>query len=253
MNQQARIRSLLCALSICLLISVIVVEPATAECGKQVEIRAGETLSGLAERCNITETRILDLNPNIEGSKDLRAGMMLNLAAPSASEASERTRSAGDSLMGRLKSYAEDAGETLESGAETLKQSVERFVAQNPDLHQRVRRLGQRLNIPGLEKADAQISLSVRTGTPGTPITLSAIGLPRNQRVEIAGGAPGTEFQILESARTSSDGTLQATVLLPQWADPQRDFIFVIASPQIDVAARSGVFNVEEPPAAPVK
>lgn len=128
-----------------------------------------------------------------------------------------------------MKSYAKDARRSIERAAETASQSLEEFIQQNPDLRQRVRKLGQRLNIPGMEKVEAQVSLSVRKGAAGTPVTLSAIGLPSGQRVEIAGGSPGSDYQIIESAWTSTDGTLQVTVQLPTWADPQLDFLFVIA------------------------
>lgn len=96
-------------------------------------------------------------------------------------------------------------------------------------------------------KVEAQVSLSARLGAPGTPVTLSAIGLPPTQRVEIAGGAPGDEYRVIRSALTSAEGTLQVTEKLPAWADPQRKFIFVIASPDIDVAVRSATFDVLEP------
>ncbi|WP_363351602.1 hypothetical protein [Methylocystis echinoides] len=77
-------------------------------------------------------------------------------------------------------------------------------------------------------------------------MTLSAIGLPSNQRVEIAGGAPASDYQIIETARTSEEGTLQATIQLPPWADQQRDFIFVIAIPEMNIAVRSATFKVME-------
>jgi hypothetical protein len=96
----------------------------------------------------------------------------------------------------------------------------------------------------------ARHTFSEATGPPGTPVTLSAIGLPPNQRVEIAGGAPEDDYEIIETARTSTEGTLQVTVELPMRADPQRDFIFVIASPTIDVALRSARFDVTKKSAA---
>lgn len=233
--------------ALCLAITLGLAVPAHARCGDEVQVGEGETLSGLASRCDVTEARILDLNPGIQGSKDLHAGMTLKLAAPSTGDAAAKTREAAESLFGRLKSYAKEAGQSLEGAAETATQSVEDFIRRNPDLHQRVRKLGQQLNIPGMEKVESQISLSARKGAPGAPVTLSAIGLPPNQRVDIAGGAPGSDYRVIESALTSAEGTLQATVHLPTWADPERDFIFVIASPDIDVAVRSARFDVLEP------
>lgn len=186
-----------------LMLTLASANPADPRCGNEVQLREGETLSSLAARCGLTEARILDLNPTIQGSKDLRAGMTLNLAAPSIDEAADKAREAGAILLDRLQSYAREARESIEGATETVTQSIEDFVRQNPDLHQRVRKLGQRLNIPGMEKVEAQISLSVRKGSVGTPVTLSAIGLPSNRRVEIAGGAPDGDYQIMASARTS--------------------------------------------------
>jgi hypothetical protein len=219
---------------------------AHAQCGREVQVQAGDTLSSIATRCDVTEAKILDLNPKVEGSRDLRAGMTLSLAAPAAQDRAARAREAGESLLGRLRSYAREAGEAVEGAAESVTSSVEDFVKQNPDLHQRVRKLGQRLNIPGMEKAEAQVSLSVRKGPPGTTVTLSAIGLPADQRLEIGGGPPDSDYAVLEQARTSRDGTLQVTVQVPKDADPKRDFIFVVASTALNVAARSATFDVVE-------
>jgi LysM repeat protein len=239
------IASLLIGLALCLTAIPAVGEPAHARCGSEVQVREGETLSSLAERCDITEARILDLNPNVEGSKDLRAGMTLNLAAPSGNNWVEARR-AVDSVFARLKSYAEEVDQTIDQVAEATRQSIDESIERNPELHQSVNKLGQRLNIPGMEKVEAQVSLSVRKGPRGSPVTLSAIGLPANRPVDIAGGIPGSTYQIIKTARTSGRGTLQVTVLLPSWADPERDFIFVIAMPDNDVAVRSAAFDVLE-------
>lgn len=234
------------SIALCLATTLALAGPTHGPCGPTAQVREGETLSGLAERCGITEARILDLNPGIEGSKDLRAGMDLSLAAPSTGDVAARAREAADSLLARLESYAREAGQSIERAADTAGASLADFLERNPDLHQRVRKLGQRLNIPGMEKVEAQVSLSVAKGPTGTPVTLSAIGLPSAQPVEIAGGAPASEYRIIESARTSAEGTLQVTVQLPSWADPQSDFMFVIAVPDSDLAVRSAIFDVVE-------
>jgi hypothetical protein len=227
-----------------LMLLMTVAQPAQAQCGAEIKVAEGDTLSSIATRCDVTEAKILDLNPKIQGSKDLRAGMTLSLAPPAGADDAARAREAAESLFGRLRSYAREAGRKLEGAAETVTGSVEEFVKRNPDLHQSVRKLGQRLNIPGMEKVEAQVSLSARKGPPGMPVTLSAIGLPPNQRVDIAGGSPDGDYQILDTSRTSAEGTLQVTVQVPDSADPQRDFIFVVASPDVNLAARSAVFDV---------
>ncbi|MGE4256842.1 MAG: LysM domain-containing protein [Xanthobacteraceae bacterium] len=224
---------------------VLFAASAWAECGGQVLVQKGETLSDLATRCNVTEARILDLNPRIEGSKDLRPGMTLSLIASASKNANAGAREAMNSLVGRLKSYAKDADESIDEIAGSVTESVEDFIARNPDLHHRVRKIGQRLNIPGVGKMEPQISLSARRGPPGTSVTISSIGLPGNQPVQIAGGAStGGDYEILDTARTSAEGTLQVTVVVPKGADPKRDFVFVIASSNIDLALRSAKFDV---------
>ncbi|WP_422001998.1 LysM peptidoglycan-binding domain-containing protein [Reyranella sp.] len=209
---------------------------AYASCGTQVEVRPGETLSDIANRCGITEGLILDLNPRVEGTRDLRAGMTLKVAR--AGDESENL------LLDRLSSYAERAGKSIEGAARSAGESIEDFITRNPDLHQSVRRLGRSLSIPGLDGAEAQISLSARTGAPGSPVTLSAIGLPSNRLVDIAGGPPGGDYKLIQQARTSVEGTLQVTVELPDSAAEGRDFIFVIAIPGADLAVRSAKFDV---------
>jgi LysM repeat protein len=232
------------AAGLVLTVTAAPIGPAQAQCGPKVQVRAGDTLSSIAERCDVTEAKILDLNPKVEGSRDLRAGMELALTPPSGQDTIARAREAGESLLGRLKSYAREAGQAVEGAAEQVTGSVQDFLQRNPDLHQRVRKLGQRLSIPGMDKVEAQVSMSVRKGPPGTAVTLSAIGLPANQPVEIAGGAAGSEYQVLDQSRTSADGTLQVTVQVPESADPQRDFIFVVANTKIELAARSATFDV---------
>ena len=208
-------------------------------------VRKGDTISSIAERCSVNKSRILDLNYTVKGTKDLRAGMVLKLTASGPESASnEEATKAAKSLISRFKNYVEEGSGKLKDATEAVTQSVQEFIQRNPDLHQRVRKLGEKLNIPGMGKVEAQISLSTRSGPPGTPVTLSAIGLPSNQPVEIAGGAPDSDYRMIESTRTTKEGTLLTTVELPAWAGPQTDFIFVVAIPQINIAVRSAIFDV---------
>lgn len=220
--------------------------PAYADCGSEVRVRAGDTLSSIAARCNVSEGKILRLNPGVDGSKDLHSGMHVTVSsqdtARSAADA-ESGDTTGD-VFGRLRGYAKQAGESVEDFAKQAGHSVEQVIKSNPDLHQRVLKLGQTLHIPGVDGAKPQVSLSTDHGIPGTPVTLSVIGLAGHQHVEIAGGPPGSDYKVLAEAQTSAAGTLQVTLNVPQWAKAGKDFIFVVASAQHDVAARSPHFSV---------
>jgi LysM repeat protein len=245
-QRKALVPAVLTLLGACVLLTEASAQTVPNRCGSEVQVRTGETLSSIAARCDVTETRILDLNPSVQGSKDLKVGMSLKLASPPGQDMVTTAKDAAAKFLDRLGSYGREASQKLEQGAEHIVGSVSEFVERNPDLHQRVRKLGQRLSIPGMEKVEAQVSLSVRRGIPGTSVTLSVIGLPPDQRVEIGGGVPEGDYAVLESARTTAQGTLQATVQLPRDVDPARDFIFVVASADHNIAVRSARFDVVE-------
>ena len=191
-------------------------------CGSDaVAVRPGDTLSRIAERCGISEGRLLRANPRIEGSEDLAVGDLLTLPRGGGSglDAAER----------RLRSLAGRAGDALSGLAGDVGSSVEDLLDKNPDLRQRLRTLGDRLGVPGVDAEAARVALSPQAGPPGTAVTLSATGLPPDAAVVIGAGAPGQAYEVLDRARTSVDGTLQATVRVPEGADGSDRLVFTVA------------------------
>jgi LysM repeat protein len=216
-----------------------------SSCGPSVTVARGDTLSRIAERCDVSELAILRANPRIDGSSDLQVGMELKLEGVGGFSL--------DRAANRLQSYAQEAGDALANFAGKIGSSVEDLLNSNPDLHQRLRQLGDRLSIPGVDADKARISFEPPRGPPGTPVTISAVGLPPNAPVTIAGGPPRSAHEILDRARTSSDGTLQATVRVPEWAGDHRRFVFVVANADGTLRARSQAFEVAgvgSPPAS---
>ena len=55
---------------------------AQTACGAKAVVQRGDTLSRIAERCEISEGDLLRANPDVEGSADLRVGMELSLRSP---------------------------------------------------------------------------------------------------------------------------------------------------------------------------
>ncbi len=221
-------------------------DPASAQvsqggCGATVTVARGDTLSRIAERCDVSELTVLRNNPDLRGSDDLRVGMELKLSGNAAGSPLDR---AAD----RLRSLTTEAGEALEGFARSLGSSAEDLLNSNPDLHQRLLRLGDRLNVPGVDADKARMSIEPRSGAPGTPVTISAIGLPANTELAIGGGPPRSAYEVLARARSSGDGTLQATVQLPAWAGEMRRFVFVVASENGNLTLRSSPFTVTGAP-----
>ncbi|WP_230530898.1 LysM peptidoglycan-binding domain-containing protein [Microvirga roseola] len=207
----------------------------STECGSSIVVRRADTLSSIAERCNVSELDILRANPRIRGSADLVAGQELRLpeeGSPSASTAE------------RLGSAAREAGDALADIARDFGSSVEDLLRKNPDLHERLRRLGGELDIPSLDVSKAQVSVTPEEGATGTPVTVSAVGLPKNVPVRIGLGAPRSAYEIVADARTSADGTLQVNVEIPDWAGEEDRVVFVVEGRERNWNVRSEPFRI---------
>jgi len=207
----------------------------SSQCGDAIRVNRSDTLSSIAARCDTTEARILRANPGLEGSDDLRVGRELNLKADasSAQRASEQ-----------LGALAREAGSALSGMAQGLGSSIDDLLDKNPDLRQRLRGLGDRLNMPGVDVSKAQVSLSPGSGSVGTTVTVSAAGLPANTAVVIGGGGPRAAYEVLDQARTTAEGTLHATIRIPDWAIDHERFIMTVAAEAGDWKVRSAPFQI---------
>ncbi|HUP46220.1 MAG TPA: DUF5818 domain-containing protein [Thermoanaerobaculia bacterium] len=75
------------------------------------------------------------------------------------------------------------------------------------------------------------ISLSRSTAGPGDSITVTATGFPPNSEVVVGAGPPQSEYDVLRRVRTDRQGSVEATVAVPQYAAGQRALVFVVATP----------------------
>lgn len=90
--------------------------PASPCEGDVVVVQRDDTLSGLADRCGVSEGRLLAANPNVDGSGDLVAGMRLRLSRGPGEERST-ARSAGSFLQrsgDALAGLAQDFGSSVD-------------------------------------------------------------------------------------------------------------------------------------------
>ncbi len=211
-------------------------------CGDAVVVARGDTLSRIAERCDVSEALLLRANPGITGSDELQAGQALRLRRDTPDL---NTRS--DQAVGSVGALASRAGSALNDLAGEVGASVDDLLTKNPDLHNRLRQLGSRFGMAGADAGKASTSISPASGPPGTVVTVSAIGLPADAPVVIGVGAPRSAYEVLDRARTSGDGTVLATVPVPAWADGTGRLVFVVASPERGLKVRSGPFEVTGP------
>jgi hypothetical protein len=227
----------------CLLLATALIVgslPASAQsppstCGDKVTVMRADTLSSIAGRCNVDEAQIMRANPGIRRSTDLVVGAELSLStgAPPAS-----------SGVDRLGSAAREAGEALADIARGFGASIEDLLQKNPDLSQRLRRLGEQFDIPALDLNRAQVTAAPEAGPTGTVVTVSAIGLPKEVPVRIGLGGLQSAYEVVDRARTEADGSLRVTIPVPDWAGDKDRIVFVVAGENDDWKVRTAPFRV---------
>jgi LysM repeat protein len=224
-------------LHISLALALLGTSPAWAQpsspCGDTTRVSRSDTLSTIAARCDTTEAAILRANPAVEGSDDLRVGRELKLTASTNQPTTER-----------LGSLAREAGSALSGMAQDLTSSVDSLLDKNPDLRQRLGGIGDRIKSTNVDVSKAEVLLAPRNGTVGTTVTVSAKGLPADTAVVIGGGAPRTAYEVLQQAKTAADGTLQATVRIPDWSTGQERFVVTVAAEEGEWKVRSTPFQI---------
>lgn len=207
-------------------------QDAASSCGDNVLVERGDTLSSIAERCNLSEKRILTANPDLDGSGDLVVGQMISTGS-GASQTGQR-------LWGDLKNAAGQTSEALQGVASGLNSTAQDVLDKNPDLRSRVDSLGAKLGItddPSSSEATVQVS---KTGSAN--ITVAATGLPSDQAVQINMGRMGAASESVAQERTSADGSLQASVGIPDWLPKDKQAVVTITGPNQTILARSAGF-----------
>jgi len=205
----------------------------SSPCGNATQVNRSDTLSIIAARCDTTEAAILRANPAVEGSDDLRVGRELRLTASTDQPATER-----------LGSLAREAGSALSGMAQDLTSSVDNLLDKNPDLRRRLGGIGDRINSANVDLSKAEVSLAPGNGTVGTMVTVNAKGLPADTAVVIGGGAPRTAYEVLQQAKTTAEGTLQASVRIPDWSTGQERFVVTVAAEEGEWKVRSTPFQI---------
>ena len=213
----------------------------SSSCGETTTIAPADTLSRIAERCDVSETAILRLNPRVQGSDDLQVGSAVKVAGDAVTL---------ENTTDRLQSYARGAGEALSGMARDVGSSVDELLDKNPDLRQRIQRWSDRLGVAGpeaprdSEPKKPQVSVAPASGAAGEMVTVTASGLPANTAVNVGGGPPRAAYELLAQAKTDADGRLSTTVRSPASAGERDRFVIVIVGPDQAWRARAEPYRV---------
>jgi LysM repeat protein len=225
--------SLMFSLLACTLLpSVALSQTQPSGCGDAVTVQRGDTLSSIAERCDVTERSLMRLNPRIQGSRDLRVGMHLDVSG-----------NVGEGL-GRLGSLAGQAVDTLSDFARNLGSSAQDLLDRNPDLRQRMESVERQLQSSGTGSIKGSVSVTPAEIATGETLTVTAQGLPSDTPVVIGAGRRQSAYEIIERARTSSDGTLRMNVRVPDWTTDMRQLVVIVAAENSEWSVRSDPITV---------
>ena len=202
---------------------------ATGPCGDQVTVDRSDSLSGIAERCDVSERTILLANPGLDGSQDLRVGETLHL---------DPVQHARETIGFTARDLAQGAQKGVESITSSLKSSVTGFMDRNPGVKSKIADLGEGIGLTG---SDAATSVSVSPQNPNAhaQVTLTADNLPQNGKLDIGVGTPGHAYEVVAQATASAKGDVTTQVSLPDWLSSGSNAIFVITDPDGRTLARS--------------
>ncbi len=76
------------------------------------------------------------------------------------------------------------------------------------------------------------IDISPEQGTRGEGVRVQAWGFQPGARVDIGFGPPDSEYEVIAHAVAGEQGQVDVRVDVPEWADTERDYVFVADSPR---------------------
>jgi LysM repeat protein len=205
----------------------------SSPCGANLVVRRGDTLSTIAQRCEVSEGALLGANPGIRGSGDLRVGETIRV---------QESEGPAQRVGTRFNSFVRDANRTVGELADKIGSSVQGLLDRNPDLKSRLDRLGQQMGLTE-GPAPAVVSVTPQSGPPGSLVKISASGLPKDSPVAIGAGPPGSAYEILRRERSSASGSLATELQVPKWVDPGSSVVFVVTD-GAHIAGRSEFFRI---------
>jgi hypothetical protein len=97
---------------------------------------------------------------------------------------------------------------------------------------------------PGPPARDLEARVTPQSGHPGDEVLLEGRGFRPGDTVRLGVGPAEAEWQTIEDVRVGPDGRVSQRVMVPRWADPGDDLVFVLAD-QGGRDARTARFDIE--------
>ena len=94
----------------------------------------------------------------------------------------------------------------------------------------------------------ATVAISPRSGPPGTNVDVAARGFPPNAAVSIGVGRVDSEYDVVATAQTDTDGRVDAQITIPAFVEPDDRWVIVVAAQDRPIKAISDEFDVTSAP-----
>lgn len=96
------------------------------------------------------------------------------------------------------------------------------------------------------EPSSPTVSISPRSGPPGSQVDVMVAGFPPESKIEIGVGRVNSEYDVMSRAKTNSVGRLDMHIALPGFVDPADRWVIVAATEDGAVRAISDEFEVTQ-------
>jgi hypothetical protein len=142
-------------------------------------------------------------------------------------------------------------GQTDAQGSLTANLSVPDYIGPTDNIvvviitaDQEIKAISNVFNVTQLQTAQPAISIQPDSGLPGTTVEVLVSGFPPNISLNIGIGRVNSEYDVIASARTDQNGSLEESINIPDFVTPQDQWVIVAAAVNQDVGVVSSPFDI---------
>jgi LysM repeat protein len=254
---------------------------AQSPCGDTVTVVRGDTLRGIAQRCDVSFSALIEANPQIVNRNLIYVGQQINIpqdgqpgqpgeAAISISPVSGPVGTRVDVAATGFPADSEivfgigPQGQTVETNRVVTgpegQSETSLAVPDGVEVGQTLEVIAFVTQQDGVVEATANfnvtsgdtqpavpVQIEPTSGPPGATIQVTASGLPATAIIEIGAGQINTEYDIIAQAQSDAQGNLSRSVRIPELANAGEEWVIVVTPSGTPADYISNQFTVTEP------
>ncbi|MBI1299238.1 LysM peptidoglycan-binding domain-containing protein [bacterium] len=250
-------------------------------CGDTVTVARGDTLRGIAQRCGVSFSALIEANPQIVNRNLIYVGQQINIPQDGLPEQPGETTISISPVSGPVGTrvdvaatgFPADSEIVFGIGPQGLTVETNRVVT-GPEGQSETSlvvpdgvEVGQTLVVvafvtqeDGVVEATANfnvtsgdtqpavpVQIEPTSGPPGANVQVTASGLPANAIIEMGAGQINTEYDIIAQAQSDAQGNLNRSVRIPELANAGEEWVIAVTPSGSPADYISNQFTVTEP------